>query len=83
MTGAGCSRADGFKQFGRVSVDMSLRGIGYLYVFMVALIFVSLHQGSLPEEFDMSFLELFSYFFGLITVCTGGMAFLIWWAQSR
>lgn len=62
---------------------MGLRGIGYLYVFMIALIYVGLRRGSLPESFDMSFEVLFLYFFTLITVGTAIVTYVLWSAQRK
>lgn len=62
---------------------MGLRQIGYLYLFMLGLVYVSLREGSLPREFDMSFAALFLYFFTLLTLCAAGLAYLTWRAGRK
>lgn len=62
---------------------MGLREIGIFYVFIVGLIFVALRRGSLPEAFDMAFSELFAFFFVVITVSVGAVAFVVWATRRK
>lgn len=62
---------------------MDLKGIVYVYVFMITLIYFGLRFGSLPETFEFTFNELFAYFFTLITVSMMGVALILWSAQRK
>lgn len=57
---------------------MGVRGLAVFYVFMIGLVYVALSRGSLPRNLDMSFAEVFSFFFLVITVSVAVAVYVVW-----